>query len=192
MLRTLLLIAVAACLGTFTASQATAQQAAAKQPLPIVVLETSKGTVVLELFEDEAPNAVANFVYLVEKKFYDGLTFHRVIDNFMAQGGCPKGTGTGGPGYNIKCECYRADARKNLRGTICMAHAGRDTGGSQFFINYGHNRHLDGKHTVFGRVIKGMEAVDKLNARGPKDKIVKATVKQKRDHKYVPATIAGR
>ncbi len=191
MLRTLLIVAVVGCLSSIATTNATAEDAAAKK-LPIIVMETTKGTVVIELFEDEAPNTVANFVNLVEKKFYDGLTFHRVIDKFMAQGGCPQGTGTGGPGYNIKCECSRADARKNERGTISMAHAGPNTGGSQFFINYGHNRHLDGKHTVFGRVIKGMEAIDKLNSRGSADKMTSVTVKSKRDHKYVPTTHPGR
>jgi cyclophilin family peptidyl-prolyl cis-trans isomerase len=131
--------------------------------LPQILLQTSKGDVVLELYEDEAPNTVANFVNLVEKGYYDGLTFHRVIDEFMAQGGCPEGTGTGGPGYNIKCECVRKDHRKHERGVISMAHAGRDTGGSQFFINFVKTPHLDGKHTVFGHVVKGMDAIDKFN-----------------------------
>ena len=160
--------------------------------LPQVLLETSKGNVVLELYEDEAPNTVANFVHLVEKGFYDGLTFHRVIDQFMAQGGCPKGTGTGGPGYNIACECYREDARKHERGVIAMAHAGRDTGGSQFYITFVKTPHLDGKHTVFGRVIEGMDVIDKFNrtAQGGKaETITKATVKFKRMHDYVPKVV---
>lgn len=154
--------------------------------LPIVVLRTSKGDVFLELFEDQAPNTVANFVSLVEKKYYNGLTFHRVIDNFMAQGGCPEGTGTGGPGYHIPCECYRRDHHKHQRGVISMAHAGRDTGGSQFFINFVATPHLDGKHTVFGRVVKGMEVVDKFNrsGRGGAEKIVEARVLRKRSHAY--------
>ncbi len=164
-------------------------QEASKEPLPQVKLETSKGDVLLELFEDEAPNAVANFISLVERKFYDGLKFHRVIAGFMAQGGCPQGTGTGGPGYTIACECYRKDHRKHDRGVISMAHAGRDTGGSQFFITFDKTPHLDGKHTVFGRVVQGMEAVDKLNVTdgGAKpDTIIKATVVRKRDHEYKP------
>ena len=163
-----------------------------KKKLPQVEFKTSKGTVVIELYEDETPNTVANFISLVEAKFYDGLTFHRVLDGFMAQGGCPKGDGTGGPGYKIECECYRKDHRKHERGVISMAHAGRDTGGSQFFINLAKTPHLDGKHTVFGRVIKGMDAIDKLNRPGigvKPDKILKATVLNKRDHKYEPVKV---
>ncbi len=173
------------------ASTASAQSATkgASAPLPQVKFETSKGDVVIELFEDHAPNTVANFISLVEKGFYNGLTFHRVIDGFMAQGGCPKGTGTGGPGYNIKCECYLPNALRHERGVISMAHAGRNTGGSQFFINFVKTPHLDGKHTVFGRVIKGMEAVDQLNRARPgvaADVIKKATVVRKRKHEYKP------
>ena len=163
-----------------------------KKKLPQIELKTSKGTVVIELYEDEAPNTVANFVSLVEAKFYDGLTFHRVIDRFMAQGGCPKGDGTGGPGYKIECECYRKDHRKHERGVISMAHAGRDTGGSQFFITFAKKSYLDGKHTVFGHVIKGMDAIDKLNRSGrglAVDKIITAKVLNKRDHKYVPVKV---
>jgi len=157
-----------------------------KEKLPQVELKTNKGDIVLELFEDEAPNTVANFVSLVENKFYDGLKFHRVIAGFMAQGGDPKGTGSGGPGYRIKCECYRKDRHKHARGVISMAHAGRDTGGSQFFITFEETAHLDGKHTVFGRVIKGLDVVDKLKQG---DKIEKATVLVKRDHEYKPETL---
>jgi peptidyl-prolyl cis-trans isomerase B (cyclophilin B) len=194
-MKLLLLCAVAVALGcAYSAQSADADDSADKKDekkLPQVLLKTSKGEVVLELFEDEAPNTVANFITLVEKGFYDGLTFHRVIDGFMAQGGCPLGTGTGGPGHRIKCECYRRDARKHERGVISMAHAGRDTGGSQFFITFVKTPHLDGMHTVFGRVIKGMEAVDKFNPTGeaPADKIEKATVLQKRDHDYKPETL---
>jgi cyclophilin family peptidyl-prolyl cis-trans isomerase len=165
----------------------------AAEPLPQVVLETSKGPVTLELYEDEAPNTVANFISLVEKGFYDGLLFHRVLDGFMAQGGDPKGNGTGGPGYSIACECYRKDHRKHDRGVIAMAHAGKDTGGSQFYITFVPTPHLDGKHTVFGRVIEGMDAVDALNRSGSgkkPDVIKKATVKSKRDHEYKPVTVA--
>ena len=160
--------------------------------LPQVLLETSKGPVVLELYEDEAPNTVANFVSLVEKEFYDGLTFHRVIDGFMAQGGDPTGRGIGGPGYRIACECYRDDARKHDRGVIAMAHAGKDTGGSQFYITFVKTPHLDGKHTVFGRVIEGMENIDKLTPTAggaERDVIKKATVKFKRMHEYKPKTV---
>ncbi|MBS0262206.1 MAG: peptidylprolyl isomerase [Planctomycetes bacterium] len=154
--------------------------------LPQVLLKTSKGDILLELYEDEAPNTVANFVSLVEDKFYDGLKFHRVIAGFMAQGGDPTGTGGGGPGYKIKCECTRKDHHKHDRGVISMAHAGPNTGGSQFFITFEKTPHLDGRHTVFGHVIKGMEAVDKLKNG---DVIEKAVVKVKRDHKYKPEVI---
>jgi cyclophilin family peptidyl-prolyl cis-trans isomerase len=161
------------------------------EPLPQVTLDTTKGKVVLELFEDDAPNTVANFVNLVEKGFYDGVVFHRVIDKFMAQGGDPTGSGGGGPGYTIKCECTKPGYRKHERGAISMAHAGRDTGGSQFFITFVATPHLDGNHTVFGRVVEGMENVDKLNrtdAGKKADSITKATVVRKRDHEYKPVT----
>ena len=154
--------------------------------LPQVLLKTNKGDILLELYEDEAPNTVANFISLVEDEFYDGLKFHRVIPGFMAQGGDPTGTGSGGPGYRIKCECTRKDHRNHDRGVISMAHAGKDTGGSQFFITFDQTPHLDGRHTVFGHVVKGMDAVDKLKNG---DKIEKAVVKLKRDHKYKPEVI---
>lgn len=162
--------------------------------LPRVKLETSKGTMVIELFENEAPNSVANFISLVEKKFYDGIVFHRVIEGFMAQGGDPTGTGGGGPGYAIECECYAKNHRKHFRGTLSMAHAGRNTGGSQFFLCFGPTPHLNGKHTAFGRVIEGMEVLDKITRiepgrPGTPDKIVKATVVRKRDHEYKPKTL---
>ncbi|UYZ11825.1 MULTISPECIES: peptidylprolyl isomerase [Brevibacillus] len=115
----------------------------------------------LELFEQEAPGTVANFEKLANSGFYNGLTFHRVIPGFVAQGGCPYGTGTGGPGYTIKCET-EGNPHKHLRGSLSMAHAGKDTGGSQFFICYDSFPHLDGVHTVFGRVTKGMEHVDAI------------------------------
>ena len=169
-----------------------AAEAQAKD-LPQVKLETSKGVVVIELFENEAPNATANFISLVEKKFYDGLKFHRVIPHFMAQGGDPQGNGSGGPGYTIDCECYQPNARKHFRGSLSMAHAGRNTGGSQFFLTFVPTTHLDGKHTVFGRVIEGFDVLAKLERtegdKGPDaDKIVQATVLRKRNHKYEPAT----
>lgn len=115
----------------------------------------------LELFENEAPGTVANFEKLANEGFYNGLTFHRVIPGFVAQGGCPHGTGTGGPGYTIKCETA-GNPHKHLRGSLSMAHAGKDTGGSQFFICYDAFPHLDGVHTVFGRVTQGMEHVDAI------------------------------
>ncbi|MBW6518010.1 MAG: peptidylprolyl isomerase [ANME-2 cluster archaeon] len=123
------------------------------------IIETDKGNIVLELFEKDAPNTVANFVKLINDGFYDGLKFHRVISNFMVQGGCPIGNGTGGPGYKIKCEI---NPRKHLKGTLSMAHAGKDTGGSQFFITHSPQPHLDGVHTVFGQVIEGMDVVNKM------------------------------
>ncbi len=113
--------------------------------------------VVLELFDKDAPNTVANFEKLAQEGFYNGLTFHRVIPGFVAQGGCPNGTGTGGPGYTINCEI---NPNKHERGTLAMAHAGRNTGGSQFYICYQPQPHLDGGHTVFGKVISGMEHID--------------------------------
>jgi len=118
------------------------------------IIDTEAGLIELDLFTDDAPNTVANFVKLVKEGFYDGLKFHRVIDGFMAQGGCPnsrdgsKGMpGTGGPGYNIDCEI---NPRKHLAGSLSMAHAGKNTGGSQFFIVHQPQPHLDGVHTVFG------------------------------------------
>jgi cyclophilin family peptidyl-prolyl cis-trans isomerase len=167
---------------------------AEKDDLPRVRLTTSKGEILLELFENEAPDTVGNFVSLVEKGFYDGLVFHRVLPGFMAQGGCPEGTGTGGPGYNIYCECYKDDYRKHFRGTLSMAHAGRDTGGSQFFITFVPTPQLNGKHTAFGRVIEGMDVLAKIQridptgegAKPEPDKIVTAEVVRKRDHEYKP------
>jgi peptidyl-prolyl cis-trans isomerase B (cyclophilin B) len=126
---------------------------------------TSKGTIVADLFDDEAPGTVANFEKLANSGFYDGTHFHRVIDNFVIQGGDPLSkdpnhprVGTGGPGYTIKCETAR-NTHKHVAGTLSMAHAGKDTGGSQFFICHSPQAHLDGKHTVFGQVTDGMDVV---------------------------------
>jgi len=159
--------------------------------LPRVKMITTKGDIVLELFENEAPETVGNFVSLVENGKYDNLTFHRVIKNFMAQGGDPKGDGSGGPGYHIYCECYKPDYRRHFEGSLSMAHAGRDTGGSQFFLTFRQTPHLNGKHTCFGRVIEGMDVLSKLQRRDPQgtnqpapDSIVKAEVLRKRDHVY--------
>ncbi|WP_254513829.1 peptidylprolyl isomerase [Anatilimnocola floriformis] len=161
--------------------------------LPRVKLETNRGTIVIELFENEAPGAVGNFVSLVEKKFYDNLTFHRVLPNFMAQGGDPSGNGTGGPGYNIYCECEKPEARMHFRGSLSMAHAGKDTGGSQFFLTFLPTTQLNSRHTVFGRVIEGFDVLAKIQRRDPQalsppppDRIVKAEVIRKRDHAYAP------
>ncbi|MGB9837433.1 peptidylprolyl isomerase [Methanothermobacter sp.] len=123
------------------------------------VIETVKGEIELILFPEDAPNTVANFEKLANTGFYDGLTFHRVIPDFVIQGGCPVGDGTGGPGYTIKCEI---NPNKHLKGALSMAHAGRDTGGSQFFITLSPQPHLDGVHTVFGRVVKGMDVVEAI------------------------------
>jgi cyclophilin family peptidyl-prolyl cis-trans isomerase len=161
--------------------------------LPRVKLTTTKGDIVLELFENEAPETVGNFISLVQSGFYDKLTFHRVLKNFMAQGGDPKGDGSGGPGYHIYCECYKPDYRRHFQGSLSMAHAGRDTGGSQFFLTFKQTPHLNGKHTCFGRVIEGMDVLSKLQRRDPQgtnqsapDSIVKAEVIRKRDHVYQP------
>ncbi len=140
-------------------------------PNPRVEMVTDKGTMVLELFDQEAPGTVKNYLDLIAKNFYDGLTFHRVIDNFMIQGGCPQGTGTGGPGYKIKCET-KGNPHKHMRGSLSMAHAGPDTGGSQFFICHSPQPHLDGKHTVFGRVVEGLDVVDKIR-QGDKMQVVR-------------------
>lgn len=132
-------------------------------------METNKGTINLDLFEQDAPNTVANFVKLSKDGFYDDLSFHRVIPNFMVQGGCPLGTGTGGPGYKIKCEI---NDNKHQAGSLSMAHAGKDTGGSQFFICHEAQPHLDGIHTVFGKT-EDMDVVNKI-AKG--DKIVSVKI----------------
>jgi len=165
--------------------------------LPQVEFDTTKGKIVFELFEDQAPNTVANMVSLVEGGKYDGIAFHRVINGFMAQGGDPNtldndptNDGYGGPGYSIACECYEDNARMHFRGSLSMAHSGPDTGGSQFFITHLPTDWLNtrtepekGGHTVFGRVIEGMSVAASLE-RG--DKITKAAVLRKRPHEYKP------
>ncbi len=127
------------------------------------IIETEKGTMKAELYSEETPIAVENFIKLSESGFYDSLTFHRVIPNFVIQGGCPIGNGAGGPGYRIKCETS-APRQFHDRGVLSMAHAGRDTGGSQFFICHSRQnvQHLDGVHTCFGQVIEGVEVVDDI------------------------------
>lgn len=136
------------------------------------IIETNHGTITIELFAEAAPKTVANFEKLINDGFYDGLSFHRVIKGFVAQGGCPKGTGTGGPGYTIPCET-KGNPHKHERGSLSMAHAGPNTGGSQFFIVYEPQPHLDGVHTVFGKVVDGMDAVDKIKQG---DRMLKVTV----------------
>lgn len=173
------------------------QQEAAADDLPRVRLETSEGDIVVELYENEAPQTVGNFVSLVEKGYYDGLTFHRVLPGFMAQGGCPEGTGSGGPGYTIFCETTNPQHRKHFRGVLSMAKTAQpNTGGSQFFLTFRRTPHLDGLHTVFGRVIEGHEVLAKLQRRDPTrpgqpepDRIVKAEVLRKRDHVYEPTKV---
>jgi peptidyl-prolyl cis-trans isomerase B (cyclophilin B) len=149
------------------------------------VLETNRGTITIELFDKEAPNTVANFEKLANSGFYNNVTFHRVIADFMIQGGDPTGTGRGGPGYEIECEIH--PSRKHTQGALSMAHKGicqhdpktgkkikgTCTGGSQFFITHGPTPHLDGVHTVFGQVVSGQDVVDKI-AQG--DKMTKVSV----------------
>jgi len=125
---------------------------------PTAILETNMGSIEVELFATETPITVENFTKLAKNKFYDGLTFHRVIDGFMIQGGCPRGDGTGGPGYKIKDE-FPSSLKHTSPGMLSMANAGPNTGGSQFFITLAPTPWLDGKHTLFGRVAKGMETV---------------------------------
>ncbi|MGL6014757.1 MAG: peptidylprolyl isomerase [Selenomonadaceae bacterium] len=127
----------------------------------VAVFETNQGDFTIELFEDKAPQTTKNFIDLVEKGFYDGLIFHRVIAGFMIQGGCPNGTGTGGPGYTIKDE-FHPDLKHSAPGILSMANAGPNTGGSQFFITLEKTPWLDGHHAVFGKVIKGMDVVEKI------------------------------
>ena len=179
-----------------------AEQDPAKR-LPRVEITTSKGRIVLELFENEAPNTVANFITLVERGFYNNTVFHRVLPNFMAQGGDPTGTGRGGPGYTIDCEAGRAfpQARQHFRGSISMANAGRNTNGSQFFLTFVPIPHLDGGHTVFGRIVEGIEVLSDIQRFDPSDqnamipvldRIVEARVLNKRDHSYEVRRNAGR
>lgn len=137
-------------------------------------IKTKYGVMKIEFYDQDAPGTVANFVKLAKEGFYDGLTFHRVIPDFVIQGGCPKGTGVGGPGYKIKCETD-GDNQYHDRGVMSMAHAGKDTGGSQFFICHSRNNtaHLDGVHTCFGQVVEGLEVIDLI---GPGDKMEKVTI----------------
>ncbi len=139
-------------------------------------IKTDKGDIKLELFGEDAPNTVANFATLANDKFYDNLNFHRVINDFMAQGGCPDGTGAGGPDYSIACELEN-NSREHKKGALSMAHAGRDTGGSQFFICFGNTPHLDGEHTVFGGIKEDDEDSFKtLDSISENDKIISITI----------------
>ena len=171
--------------------------------LPRVEMTTSKGTIILELFENEAPNTVANFISLVESGFYNDVIFHRVLPNFMAQGGDPTGTGRGGPGYTFDCETGNRfpQARKHFRGSISMANAGPNTNGSQFFLTFVPTSMLDGRHTVFGRIVEGIDVLSEIEKYDPADRdapipvfdrIIEAKVLNKRDHDYEVKKNAGR
>jgi len=141
----------------------------------IVTMETSKGSIELELYPEHAPMTVNNFVFLTEEGYYDDVTFHRVISNFMIQGGDPTGTGRGGPGYKFADETY-GNPLKHETGVLSMANAGPNTNGSQFFITHSPQPHLNGKHTVFGKVINGM---DVINAIEQGDKMTTVTTAEK-------------
>ena len=134
---------------------------------------TAKGTMKVEFYDKDAPATVKNFIDLANKGFYNGLTFHRVIPDFVVQGGCPNGTGSGGPGYKIKCE-LNGDNQYHDKGVLSMAHAGRDTGGSQFFIvlSRDNTAHLDRNHTCFGKVVDGMDVIDQLRQGDVIEKVV--------------------
>jgi cyclophilin family peptidyl-prolyl cis-trans isomerase len=162
--------------------------------LPRVQLTTTKGTITIELFENEAPQSVANFITLVKQGYYDGSPFHRVLPKFMAQGGAKTDTGGGGPGYTIRGEHKLPNARKHFRGSLSMARkeGQPDSGSSQFFLTFVPTTHLDGEHAVFGRVIEGIEVLGDLQGRSPKhqpnppraDRIIKAEVLRDRGHDY--------
>ncbi len=177
---------------------------AAGEPLPRVLIKTTKGNIEIELFEDQAPETVANFIYLVEQGFYDNLTFHRVIEHFMAQTGCPQGDGRGDPGYFILNEADKPNARNFFRGTLGMALAEqRNTAGSQFFITFLPTLQLNGSFTAFGRVIAGFDVLSNINRINPEadenkqkaappvmpDEIVTLEILFKRDHDYKPNKI---
>jgi len=136
-------------------------------------IQTEKGVMQVEFYDRDAPGTVANFIKLSREGFYDGLTFHRVIPDFVIQGGCPDGTGMGGPGYSIKCELDGGNQYHD-RGVLSMAHAGRDTGGSQFFICHSRTNtsHLDRMHTCFGKVVDGLEVIDAIRQGDRIQKIV--------------------
>ena len=169
--------------------------------LPRVKLITTEGDIVVELFENEAPQAVANFIHLVKQGFYDGLSFHRVLPGFMAQGGDNQ---RGGPGYTIRCECFQDDYRHHFRGSLSMAKPAfppRDSGSAQFYLTFAPTAHLDGKHTVFGRVIEGIHVAAALKRKNPEksdphdfspaDKILRAEVLRDRGHEYAFDKLQG-
>ena len=136
-------------------------------------IHTAKGVMKIEFYEQDAPNTVANFVKLAKEGFYNGLTFHRVIPDFVIQGGCPNGIGNGGPGYKIDCELTGGNQYHD-RGVLSMAHAGRNTGGSQFFICHSRNNtaHLDRNHTCFGKVVEGMDVIDAIRQGDVMEKVI--------------------
>ena len=138
-----------------------------------VEIHTDKGVMKIELYQKDAPKTVANFIKLAESGFYNGLTFHRVIPNFVVQGGCPDGTGAGGPGYSIDCE-LDGENQHHDKGVLSMAHAGRNTGGSQFFICHSRENtaHLDRNHTCFGKVVEGVEIIDQIVGGDVMNKVV--------------------
>lgn len=139
-----------------------------------VEIQTDHGNMKVELFHEDAPKTVANYLKLIKEKYYNGLTFHRVLPDFVVQGGCPDGTGAGGPGYQIDCE-LDGENQYHDRGVLSMAHAGPNTGGSQFFICHSRNNtsHLDRVHTCFGKVVEGLDVIDKIQEG---DQIVKMSV----------------
>lgn len=146
----------------------------------VATFHTNQGTFQIELFQDRAPKTTANFVDLVGKGFYEDVIFHRIIDGFMIQGGCPEGSGRGGPGYHIPCE-FHAELRHDAEGILSMANAGPNTGGSQFFITLAATPWLDDRHAVFGRVVDGMDVVRAIGkvATGPGDRPVEPVVIQR-------------
>ena len=143
------------------------------------IIKSDKGDMTVEFYDKDAPKTVANFIKLSEDGYYNGLTFHRVIPDFVVQGGCPDGTGAGGPGYSIDCE-LDGENQYHDKGVLSMAHAGRNTGGSQFFICHSRDNtaHLDKNHTCFGRVIKGLEIIDEIRQG---DKIVNVSIIQDKE-----------
>jgi len=154
-------VAVLACVVMLTAGRASAEEKEDAAERQVATFNTSMGEFKIELYNDLAPETVKNFTDLISKKFYDGIIFHRVIDQFMIQGGCPLGNGTGGPGYQIKDE-FGKGLRHDRPGMLSMANAGPDTGGSQFFITLVPCPWLDGKHAIFGHVVGGMDIVEQI------------------------------
>lgn len=147
---------------------------------PIAVIETNMGNLEVELFAGRAPKTTENFISLIEKEYYDGLIFHRIIEDFMIQGGCPDGTGRGGPGYTIDCEIH-PDLKHDRKGLLSMANAGPNTGGSQFFITLVPTPWLDGRHAVFGQVITGLDVVEAIGVveTGDQDRPVQDVIMKK-------------